>query len=259
MARPAFYRIGYNAGTEELYPGLRHRPDAGEAERAVGFCAVDSLPGWGFRGALDRYYEIFPDAFRCRTPEQGLWMPFAKISKVKGWEDFGFKFKEGDDETAWDDAHGIITFRYTEPMTWWMPMPKEMPRTMEAALAEAKRLADRGEAAAKALFTSGYHDRAGQFTARLLDTPWCNGAVWSMNSMPGIRGDVTDFKNKWNAKLREQLYGPKRARRPGRRVHRLQRGLRDRRARLPPRPLRRRRHAAGLLARRRTSRRSSAA
>ena len=40
--------------------------------------------------------------------------------------------------------HGILTFRYTEPMTWWMPMPKEMPRTLEAALAEARRLAGKG-------------------------------------------------------------------------------------------------------------------
>jgi hypothetical protein len=31
-----------------------------------------------------------------------------------------------------------------------------------------------------------------------------------MNSMPGIQGDVTDFKNKWNPALRDQLYGPKR-------------------------------------------------
>jgi hypothetical protein len=31
-----------------------------------------------------------------------------------------------------------------------------------------------------------------------------------MNSMPGIRGEVTDFKNKWNPKLRERLYGPSR-------------------------------------------------
>ena len=70
------------------------------------------------------------------TPEQGLWMPFARISQVEGWKDFGFKFKEGNNETQWDDRHGIITFRYTEPMTWWMRMPKEMPRTMDAALAE---------------------------------------------------------------------------------------------------------------------------
>jgi len=29
--------------------------------------------------------------------------------------------------------------------------------------------------------------------------------------MPGVQGDVTDFKNKWNAELREKLYGPKRS------------------------------------------------
>jgi hypothetical protein len=211
MARPAFFRLGYNAGAGELFLaydlGLtREKPTA-----RVRFCRFAFGPDGGFRGAMARYYELFPEAFRCRTPEQGLWMPFAKISEVEGWEDFGFKFKEGDNETRWDDEHGIITFRYTEPMTWWMAMPKDMPRTLDAAVAEAKRLADQGNSRAKALFTSGYHNEAGQFPARLLDTPWCNGAVWSMNSMPGIQGEVSDFANKWSPKLREKLYGPKRS------------------------------------------------
>ncbi len=128
------------------------------------------------------------------------------------WEDFGFKFKEGNDETAWDDEHGIITFRYTEPMTWWMTMPKDMPRTLDAALAEARRLADEGRPRRpRPCSPAATTTRPARFAARLLDTPWCNGAVWSMNSMPGIAGDVTDFKNKWNAKLREKLYGPKRS------------------------------------------------
>lgn len=210
MARPAFFRIGCHAGTGELYLAydLGLTPERPEAR--VRFCRFAFEPAWGFRAALARYYGLFPEAFRCRTPEQGLWMPFAPISKVKGWEDFGFKFKEGNEETVWDDQHGMVTFRYTEPMTWWMAMPKEMPRTPEAALAEVKRLAEKKKAEAQAVLTSGYHDDRGQIPARLLDTPWCNGAVWSMNSMPGIAGEVTDFKNKWNAKLREQLYGPKR-------------------------------------------------
>ena len=210
MARPAFYRIGYHAGTEELYVAYDIGLTPEKPSARVGLWLYELTPGSGMREALDCYYSFFPDAFRCRTPQQGLWMPFAAISKVKGWEDFGFKFKEGDNETAWDDAHGITTFRYTEPMTWWMSMPKEMPRTMEAVLAEAKRRADRGEEAAKAFLTSGFYNQSGQPIAQLLDTPWCNGAVWSMNSMPGIRGDVTDFKNKWNGKLRERLYGPQR-------------------------------------------------
>lgn len=211
MARPAFYRIGYNSGTGELFLAYDLGLTPEKPAARVRFCRFDFKPDWEFRSAVARYYAVFPEAFRCRTPEQGLWMPFAKISKVSGWEDFGFKFKEGNDETKWDDAHGITTFRYTEPMTWWMAMPKEMPRSLDAAVAEAKRLADQGNTAAQALFTSGYRNEAGQFPARLLDTPWCNGAVWSMNSMPGIPGEATHFKNHWNAKLREKLYGPNRS------------------------------------------------
>lgn len=210
MAYPAFFRVGYNSGSRELFIAYDFglAPEKNRAD--FRFCLYPFEATWGFRSALAKLYEIFPDYFRCRTPEQGLWMPFAAISKVKGWEDFGFKFKEGNDETEWDDAHGIITFRYTEPLTWWMPMPLDMPRTLEAALAEARRLADQGNASAQALLTSGYHNEAGEFPARLLDTPWCNGAVWSMNSSPGVAGEVTDFRNKWNPALRERLYGPER-------------------------------------------------
>lgn len=210
MQQPAFFRIGYHGSTEELYLAYDIGLTPEKPSAQVRFCTFTFSAGWGFRSALAKYYEIFPEAFQCRTPEQGLWMPFAKISQVQGWEDFGFKFKEGNNETAWDDAHGIITFRYTEPMTWWMPMPNEMPRTMEAALAEAKRLADKGNPHAQALFTSGFHNADGQLPARLLDTPWCNGAVWSMNSIPGIPGQHTDFNVKWNTQIRDSLYGPNR-------------------------------------------------
>jgi hypothetical protein len=210
MQHPAFFRLGYNADCGELFLAYDIGLTPEKPEASVRFCRFAYEPGWGFRAALARYYEIFPEAFRCRTPEQGLWMPFARISQVEGWEDFGFKFKEGNNETEWDDAHDIITFRYTEPMTWWMRMPPEMPRTIEAALAEAQRRAEAGDLRAKALLSSGFHNEAGRFPARLLDTPWCNGAVWSINSMPGIEGQATDFGNQWNADLQQRLYGPDR-------------------------------------------------
>ena len=208
--RPAFSRIGYNADTKELYIAYDIGLTAEQPKAELCFRRFKFDAKLGFRGALARYYELYPEAFRCRTPQQGLWMPFAKISQVRGWEDFGFKFKEGTDETAWDDDHGILTFRYTEPMTWWMPMPKDAPRTLAAATVEAQRLASQGNAQAKALLTSGYHNAQGLFAARLLDTPWCNGAVWSMNSMPGIAGQTTDFRNKWNPAIREDFYGKRR-------------------------------------------------
>jgi len=210
MAQPAFYRIGYNAASRELFLAydLGLAPEKPSAR--VRFCRFPFEPRWGFRSALARLYEIFPEHFRCRTPRQGLWMPFAKISAVRGWEDFGFAFKEGNNETKWDDAHGVTTFRYTEPMTWWMRMPKDMPRTLPAAVAEARRLAEKGDRRAKALLTSGFHDEAGRLPGRFRDTPWCNGVVWSVSSMPGVRGEQTDFKNKWGPAVRARLYGPKR-------------------------------------------------
>jgi hypothetical protein len=211
MAWPAFFRAGYNSSTGELFLAYDIGLAPEKPTAHLRFCKFNFNPEWEFRAALSRFYEIFSDHFRCHTPQQGLWMPFAKISEVKDWQDFGFKFKEGNNETAWDDEHNIITFRYTEPMTWWMRMPKEMPRTLQAALNYARQLVDqKSDPRAKALLTSGYHDETGQFSARLLNRPWCDGAVWSMNSMPGVEGDITEFKNKWNANLRERLYGANR-------------------------------------------------
>ncbi len=134
-------------------------------------------------------------------------MPFARISAVKGWEDFGFRFKEGTNETAWDDAHDILTFRYTEPMTWWMPMPPQMPRTYEAAVRLAEEQAAAGKPQALAWKTSSFRSVDGKIPVRLLDTPWCNGAVWSMNSMPDVPGEITDFSLKWNDRIRQEHYG----------------------------------------------------
>ncbi len=209
MARPAFYRLGYNSATRELFLAYDIGLAPEKPTAHVRFCRLMFEPKAGFRGALARYYALFPHAFQRRVTQQGLWMPFAKISKVEGWQDFGFVFKEGANETGWDDQHGITTFRYTEPMTWWMQMRASMPRTLEAARRHAKQLAEQksGPPLAKVLVTSGFHDEHGRPVALLRNEPWCDGAVWSLNSMPGIVGDITDFKVKWNPEVKQRYYG----------------------------------------------------
>jgi len=207
-AYPAFFRCGYHAGTDELFVAFDLGLTPEQPRARLRICRFDFDPDWGFRAALERYYHLLPEAFTRRVEQQGLWMPFAKISAVPNHEDFGFRIKEGRNETAWDDAHDILTFRYTEPMTWWMAMPPERPRTPAAARALAREMAATGNPQAQAWQTSAYHDESGAVPLRLLDTPWCKGAVWSMNSMPGIPGAVTDFKQKWNPELRQDLYGP---------------------------------------------------
>lgn len=205
LGTPAFFRTGYNAVCGELFVAVDVALTPESPTATLRFVRFGFDGYRDFRAALAEYYRIFPEYFICRAPEQGNWMPFAKISDVPDYEDFGFKFKEGDNEIAWDDAHDIITFRYTEPMTWWMAIPKDVTHDDETALATAKTMAESGNAYAKALLTSGMHDKSGKFVCQLLDTPWCHGAVWSVNDMPGIANG--SFALKWSADIAERLYG----------------------------------------------------
>lgn len=218
LDRPCQYRLAYNADTQQYFAafdlGLAPDTRAFPSQAPFGLVVYGFDPEWGFRAAAEGYYALFPEAFACRSKQQGIWMPFSKVSEVEGWEDFGFRYKEGNDETAWDDEHGILTFRYTEPSTWWMAMPKDMPRTYEAAMAEAQRIAKEGQGfsqtKAKALLTSGLFDQQGRYMMLFQDTPWCDGAVFSLSCLPGIEGEVNDAKVGWNDRAKEQLYGPNR-------------------------------------------------
>ena len=209
-ATPLVFRVGCQPVTRELYLACDIGLAPEKPSASFRFCVFDFEAGDAFRGALSRYYALYPGAFVTRICEQGVWMPFAAVSKVEGWQDFGFRFKEGDGETAWDDAHGLLTFRYTEPMTWWMPLKGDGPRTLARGVGEARRLASAGNRAAQAWVTSAFEDEKGRIPGRVLDTPWCNGVVWSLNGAPGVAGEVTDFSNKLGAAYLEKQYGPAR-------------------------------------------------
>ena len=207
LKTPAFFRTGYHSGTSELYVAVDVALTRESPITTINFVRFSFDPKHTFRGALDAYYRLFPSYFASRTPEQGTWMPFTRISTIPHHEDFGFKFKEGHDETAWDDEHDILTFRYTEPGTWWMALPESSPFTYEGALEEAGRLAANNNPRALALFKSGMHDAEGQLIGRLSTEPWLagrKGIVWSINDMPEIEGG--SFSLKWNPQIFERYY-----------------------------------------------------
>jgi len=194
--RPALYRLGFSGSAKLLYlafdialpSALLGQPASAE----LSFDIFPSDPAWGFRAALERFYALHPDVYQVRCPDQGIWQAFAKISPIQGWEDFGFKFKEGDNEVAWDDAHDILTFRYSEMGTYWLSMPPEMPRTYDHAVAlMEQRAADPnapGHVLAKATLESGMHDRDGRYMMLFKKEPWCDGAVFSLNPSPSLTG-----------------------------------------------------------------------
>ncbi|MBI2299907.1 MAG: hypothetical protein HYU66_13355 [Armatimonadetes bacterium] len=221
MRRPAQYRLGYSSTAKLLYlaydfglsPLTRNFPSAAPFR----FVIFPSDGAWGFRGALDAFYRIFPEYFQMRTPDQGIWQAFAPISKVQGWEDFGFRFKEGNDETAWDDEHNILTFRYSEMGSFWMSMPQDMPRDREHALRLLDQLAksvDPREAdrrrRAIATQNTGVRDADGQLRVDIVKAPWCDGALFILNPAPALAGEFTDANLHWNAtQLRSYAPGAK--------------------------------------------------
>jgi hypothetical protein len=196
MAQPAQFRLGYHAGTRQFYIAYDFGL-APETERFPGaadfrFVLFRFDPRWGFRAAFEKLMAIFPDYFNARAREQGLWMPFTDVSTVQDWQDFGFKFHEGNNNVAWDKAHGILSFRYTEPMTWWMRLAKDAPRTMAEALRTRDELARNGKGSdqkmALASRVAAMSDETGQPCLLFRNEPWCNGAVWSLNPNPAIPG-----------------------------------------------------------------------
>jgi hypothetical protein len=150
-------------------------------------------PQWGFRSALQRYIDAFPDWFRNRVPKQGIWMPFTAPHTVQNVQDFGIAFHEGDNSVAEDDQLGILSFRYTEPMSYWMPMPKEFPRT-DAGVDDCLQQYAQGKigdawqrAQARATLRCGIiTDASGKLYRYITVAPWNDGAMFLLNPDPDI-------------------------------------------------------------------------
>ncbi|HEY5910448.1 MAG TPA: hypothetical protein VJA21_07565, partial [Verrucomicrobiae bacterium] len=198
MAKAAQYRLAYHPGTKQFFiafdfglvPDTRRFPGAADFR----FVIFRFDPEWGFRAAFQKYTRIFPEYFRVRSRDQGIWMPFTDVSTVQGWQDFGFRYHEGNNNVVWDDEHGVLSFRYTEPMTWWMRMEKNLPRTADETLRirdEMVRSRKGNEARmARVSQTAAMWDESGQPALLFQDTPWCNGAVWSLNPNPDLPGSA---------------------------------------------------------------------
>lgn len=214
LDEPRVYRLAYDAEHEWLVaafdlavsPAPVKLPNRAHVD--VELFAFD--PQWGFRAALQRYYDLHPSAFERRVKDVGLWMAFAKISQVERPEDFGFYFKEGLGDQAYDNAHGILTFRYTEPQSHWLPMPKGMPRTYDEGVALMKRLAREGKptdrSRSQATLTSAAVDAQGRYHLTLHDAPWCDGGVFALNPDPDLPGEATKAKVNYDPAEAAKLY-----------------------------------------------------
>ena len=96
--RPAFSRVSLQAGLRLLYAAFDVALVPEKKSARLGFVVFPFEAKDGFRGALEAYQRLFPEFNEVKQTKQGNWMAFRNISKVQGWEDFGFAIKEGTDD-----------------------------------------------------------------------------------------------------------------------------------------------------------------
>jgi hypothetical protein len=178
--------------------------------------------GWGFRAAAARVYRLAPEAFVRRAKADGIWMPFTDPAQVEHAEDFGFAYHEGDNSLKSDDARGILSFRYTEPMSYWMPMPPSVPRTYDEALSLLRKNAAGTDPAARessrATLNSGTQDEEGRFNLQFRKEPWADGALFILNpdpALPATPDQPTKATVSYSPGLGDRMYGPEAAAKRG--------------------------------------------
>ena len=90
-------------------------------------------PAWGFRSALERYYDLFPGLFEVRTRRLGGWTLRLPAEATPAVEDFGLAFYEcggiGEDLQRRAREHDIAMLRYSEPWGLRQTHPEAQSRT----------------------------------------------------------------------------------------------------------------------------------
>ena len=196
MDQPRIIDLAYDSGSREFYAAVHLGLSAlterfpSQADFALALYPVD--PQWGFRDALARYYALYPQCFTKRNRREGIWMPFTDVSTVQGWQDFGFAFHEGNNNVAFDDQADIASFVYCEPVSNWMRMAPEVPRTHEAAMQMMLEQAAQGNPDALATVSSAIHDARGEVVLDCINAPWCDGAMFTNNPSPNLLSDRPD-------------------------------------------------------------------
>ncbi|MBM4081784.1 MAG: hypothetical protein FJ278_18915, partial [Planctomycetes bacterium] len=102
MDEPVIHRIAYNPKLRLFFIALdfglvpEKRTDGRPlSEASFRILLYRHDPAWGFRSALQRYYEFFPDFFTKRVNREGGWYVWGDMRKTEGALDAGFAFHWG--------------------------------------------------------------------------------------------------------------------------------------------------------------------
>ncbi len=165
---------------------------------------------WGMRAALKQYYTIYPESFKKRVVNEGIWLPFTPLRSIPHWEDFGFAFHE----TAWnnndkkdstemsnilsDKETGVLSFQYTEP--WDIQLPILKKNIPYDTLISDKMIPKEHR---EYVNNSATEDKNGKIQARRLETPWFTSG-WAMSITTNCNPDLPGF-NRYQYVLQDEI------------------------------------------------------
>lgn len=226
MDCPRVARFTYNADLKALYYavnlGLVKDTVKFPSRADFRFSLYRHDPAWGFRAATAKYYQRHPQFFVRRLDRGGIWMAFAGIHKVKDWQDFGFAYDENSETPVqFDNDNGITSFRYIEPMTYWLPMAKSYARTYGGAMQALQDNLAKGNASqkqwAQVTLADGAYTHEQELDLSVQNQAWCDGAVFTLNPDPFLPETPDCPRNKghlgyspeWAATNLRQKTGPR--------------------------------------------------
>lgn len=118
---PRLWRFAYDADFRELYAavdlGLSPETKRFPSEASFSLVLYRCDPAWGFRAALQRYYDLFPQCFTKHNEKEGIWgFATTQWSRMPQPEDFGFQFIQGCQSSYLCAEQGWYELMYAEPM-----------------------------------------------------------------------------------------------------------------------------------------------
>jgi hypothetical protein len=119
LHEPQVFRLAYDATRQALEAefDLGLSPDARKSpcQSTVHLLLYSHDPAWGFRSALQRYYELFAAYATRRVGAGGIWLINLDPTTMASPWDWGFRFEEhGLEHAGYNGAHDTLTFVYTE-------------------------------------------------------------------------------------------------------------------------------------------------
>jgi hypothetical protein len=127
---PIIFRTTYDAAERQLQLvyDLALSPDTAQPNRwSFEFDLYACEPEWGFRAALQRYYEIYPHLFENFVPEPGQWMAFSDLKDIDNANEFDFGLQEGARDPAYDDKIGVADCTYFTHAGQFIRIPNHDP------------------------------------------------------------------------------------------------------------------------------------